>query len=376
MSKLPSLLRNCINPDNIAALAQRIIQNHKPFDGTGFTRLACQGLADNSLGDRIQQVRRALKQFLPEDFDTAVAILIESLGPKLANDDLGDIDLSSPTGFIVTAQTAYVARYGLDHFDTSMQAFHEMTQRFSAEGSIRYFLKAHEEKTLAVLAQWCDDPSPHVRRLVSEGTRPRLPMMMRLHQYVENPKPVLALLEKLKDDPCLFVRRSVANNLNDIAKDNPQLVTDTLERWNQVPSRHTAWVTQHALRSLVKQGSPAALRLLGYDNGIDIQVKHFELDKQQISLGNTLNIQLQLEAPQPGKLMIDYVIHHMKANGQHRPKVFKWAKKEIQPGETLSLEKRHAVREITTRKYYPGQHRLELQVNGRIVAETTFNLKL
>ena len=376
MSSPPALLRECINRDNIAALAERIQQNYPDFDVPGFNQLASQGLDEHSLGDRIQQIRRALKQFLPQDFERAVEILIASLGPVLDSDSLGDIDLSSPTGFIVTAQTAYVARYGLDHFDTAMHAFYEMTQRFSAEGSIRYFLKAHEAKTLAVLERWVDNPSPHVRRLVSEGTRPRLPLMMRLHQYVDDPRPVLTLLEHLKDDPILYVRRSVANNLNDIAKDNPDLVIETLQRWNKQPGPYTAWITQHALRTLVKQGNPAALALLGYGQDQQMMVKRFSVDRSSLRLGERIELSLELEsqAAQTTALMIDYRIHHVKANGQARAKVFKWAKKQLPAGECLQLDKHHPIRELTTRKYYSGVHKVDLQINGQIVAEAEFEL--
>jgi len=254
-----------------------------------------------------------------------------------------------------------------------------MTRRFSAEGSIRYFILQHEQQTLKQLEAWVHDDNFHVRRLVSECTRPRLPWMIRLSKYVENPAPVLKLLNKLKDDPSLYVRRSVANNLNDIAKDNPTLVTATLQRWNKKPaSKEMAWLTRHALRTLVKQGNPEALTLLGYPQSIKLSVEQFKAGPKRLVLGNELKLKIKLVSSEKKSvpLMIDFVLHHMKANGELRPKVFKLAKKMIAPGEVLTIEKRHPMRPITTRKYYSGRHEVELQVNGKIVASDSFNLQV
>ena len=158
----------------------------------------------------------------------------------------------------------FVAEYGLDHFEPSMQAHYQLTQRFTAEFSIRPFLIKHTEATLARLRQWARDPNEHVRRLVSEGTRPRLPWASRLPAFQADPAPVLALLELLKDDPALYVRRSVANNLNDIGKDHPRVLMQTAQRWMRDATPERAWVVRHALRWAVKQGDPAALKVLGF----------------------------------------------------------------------------------------------------------------
>ncbi len=361
------LLREAINHQNTAALARRIKQCWPQFNSRGFNRHMKTTLDELSLGGRCEQVRLALREHLPDEFNKAMSIILESLGPELAADSLDDIELGSIYGFINWPLSDYAAYYGLDHFDMAMHAFYEITKRFSAEGSIRYFLKAHPEKTVAVLHEWAIDSNVHVRRLVSEGTRPILPMCMQLPQFKKDPTPVLALLEKLRDDPALYVRRSVANNLNEIAKDNPDQVTDTLARWNQSSSPHTPWLTRHALRTLIKQGNPQALALLGYPSCVALDIQQFRVSPKNISLGKSLNLSVTLvsQEKKPIQLMIDYVVHHMKANGKTRPKVFKWAKKTLRPGETLTLKKRHSLREITTRKYYAGKHEVELQINGQ-----------
>ena len=203
------LMRDGISEVSVHALALRLKSNWKPFSIGKFEQLIFPALPTLGLGERIQRVRRALKEALPDDFRKAVPIMVDSLGPEIPEHGLENIDLAGPNGFIVMSQTAYVARYGQEHFDLSMAAFYEMTRRFSAEGSIRYFILQHERQTLKQLDEWAQDDNFHVRRLVSECTRPRLPWMIRLPQYVDNPAPVLKLLNKLKDDPSLYVRRSV-----------------------------------------------------------------------------------------------------------------------------------------------------------------------
>ncbi|MCF6325166.1 MAG: DNA alkylation repair protein [Gammaproteobacteria bacterium] len=377
--KTPVLMRDGISEVSVHALALRLKSNWKPFNIGQFEQLILPPLPDLGLSERIQLVRQALKEALPDDFRKAVSIMVDSLGPEIPEHGLENIDVAGPNGFIVMSQTAYVARYGLEYFDLSMAAFYQMTRRFSAEGSIRYFILQHEQQTLKQLDSWVHDDNFHVRRLVSECTRPRLPWMIRLPEYVDNPAPVLKLLNKLKEDPSLYVRRSVANNLNDIAKDNPALVTATLQRWNKKPpSKEMAWLTRHALRTLVKQGNPEALTLLGYPQSIKLSVEQFRAGPKRLVLGNELKLRIKLVSSEkkPVPLMIDFVLHHMKANGKLRPKVFKLAKKMIAPGEVLTIEKRHPMRPITTRKYYSGRHEVELQVNGKIIASDSFNLQV
>jgi 3-methyladenine DNA glycosylase AlkC len=265
------------------------------------------------------------------------------------------------------SQNDFVAAYGLEHLDLSLGALYELTKRFTAEGAIRTFLQRYPEQTLAQLAEWASDPNCHVRRLVSEGTRPRLPLAPRLRAFVKDPRPVLALLELLKADPVLMVRRSVANNLNDIAKDHPDLVVETLARWKQAADPGTEWIIGHAARTLLKQGHTGALALLGYGAETAISPASLQLSQTSVRMGEDLvfAIEIQSTADAPQNLMIDYVVHQRKANGKLAPKVFKLARKRLGPRETLNLTKRHAFRLLSTRVYYPGRHALELQINGQ-----------
>jgi 3-methyladenine DNA glycosylase AlkC len=271
-----------------------------------------------------------------------------------------------------------VAKYGLEHYDLSMQALYQMTKRFTAEGAIRPFLQKYPEQTLEILSEWAEDENCHVRRLVSEGTRPRLPWAMQLKQFIEDPRPVLELLEKLKSDPELMVRRSVANNLNDIAKDNPDLVVKILRQWKKIKDEGTQWLIRHAARTLVKKGNKDVLAILGYSPKVDISISKIKLDNSTVKMGEALNFSFEVKstAKQAQNLVIDYVIHHVKANGKLTPKVFKLINKNLESGQALKISKTHPFRFITTRKYYPGKHALEIQVNGSSYGKVSFELEL
>jgi 3-methyladenine DNA glycosylase AlkC len=358
----PFLLRDVFNPAVVEQLADSIARAWPAFDRLGFVATINSQLNALSFGGRNTLIRDTLRSHLPPSFPEAVQILLEALGPEIPHCELSGFD-----SFTVMSQNDFVAAYGLEHLDLSLRALYELTKRFTAEGAIRAFLQRYPEQTLARLAQWAADPNCHVRRLVSEGTRPRLPLAPRLGAFVNDPRPVLALLELLKADPVLMVRRSVANNLNDIAKDHPDLVVETLARWKQAGDPGTEWIIGHAARTLLKQGHTGALALLGYGAESAISAASLQLSQASVRMGEDLvfTIEIQSTADAPQNLMIDYVVHHRKANGKLAPKVFKLAKKRLDPRETLNLTKRHAFRPRSTRVYYPGRHALELQINGQ-----------
>ncbi len=269
----------------------------------------------------------------------------------------------------------FVEVYGLEHFEVSVRAMKEITQRHSSEFTIRPFLVRYPDAMLAVLHEWVHDENFHVRRLVSEGTRPRLPWGMRLHQFVKDPTPTLALLEHLKDDPSEYVRRSVANHLNDITKDHPDLVLMTVRRWREGASQGTNWLIRHALRSLVKAGHPQALALLGYGEAT-VSLVDFQVQPAQIELGQsvTFTFTLRNDAAAAQDLLIDYVVYYVKANGSTSPKVFKLNTRTVAPGETITIQKKHPIKPITTRVHYPGTHTIAIQVNGQNLGGSTFEL--
>jgi 3-methyladenine DNA glycosylase AlkC len=365
-------VRDVFNERVVNQLATDLAQVWSGFDAHGFSRTVNSRLKDLSFSGRAALIRDSLWEYLPKDFSRALKIILKTLPPEIAEDDLNGYE-----GFIVMPQNDFVAKYGLDHYDLSMQALYQMTKRFSAEGALRAFLLKYPERTLAILSDWAENENPHVRRLVSEGTRPRLPWTMQLKPFIKDPRPVLKLLEKLKTDPVLMVRRSVANNLNDIAKDHPDLVVKTLLRWNKIRDEGTQWLIRHAARTLVKQGNQDMLAVLGFDSKVEIAVSKIQLDEPVVKVGEDLSFSFDIRSKsrQAQNLVIDYIIHHVKANGRLTPKVFKLVKKKLEAGETVQISRKHSFRPISTRKYYAGTHYLEIQVNGIVHSKVSINLK-
>lgn len=364
-------VRDVYNERVVNQLAASLSAAWGGFDADGFSQSVNAHLKPLSFSGRTALIRDRLWEYLPRQYPRALEIILRALPPELPGCELTGYD-----GFIVLPQNEFVAKYGLDHYDLSMQALYQMTRRFSAEGAIRAFILKYPEQTLAILAGWAEDENCHVRRLVSEGTRPRLPWTKQLKPFIADPGPVLRLLEKLKTDPELVVRRSVANNLNDIAKDHPDLVVNVLRRWSKIDNDGTRWLIRHAARTLVKQGNKNVLTVLGYDSTAGIVVSKMRIDKPVVKMGADLifSFEIKSKSMQKQKLVIDYVIQHVKANGKRKPKVFKLAKKELDPRETLQISKRHSFRPISTRKYYAGKHALEIQINGTKYGAIDFDL--
>jgi 3-methyladenine DNA glycosylase AlkC len=270
----------------------------------------------------------------------------------------------------------YVAEYGLSHWETSMKAQHELTQRFTAEYSIRAFLEREPERTLEQLREWACDPSPEVRRLVSEGTRPRLPWAPRLRRFQADPSPVLDLLELLKDDESLYVRRSVANNLNDIGKDHPNLLVATCRRWMKEASQERRWLIRHALQSAVKHGDHAALEVLGFGARGAAEVEDMAIEPRKPTIGETVRISFTLRnsAPDRAAFNIDLRVYFVKANGGTSPKVFRVRQLTLDPGERRDLSKLVSLRQQTTRTHYSGKHDVDVIVNGATHARDWFTI--
>jgi 3-methyladenine DNA glycosylase AlkC len=278
--------------------------------------------------------------------------------------------------FLYMPHTMFVMEYGLEHFEVSMRAQHALTQRFTAEFSIRPFLEKHPEATLARLKRWTTDPSTHVRRLVSEGTRPRLPWAPRLRAFQADPRPVLELLELLKDDPELYVRRSVANNLNDIGKDQPELLVKTAKRWMRDATPERRWIVRHALRSAVKRGEKGALEVLGFGARARVSLRGTSITPKQAVIGDSLRVSLEIVngASKRQRVLADLRVHFVKASGRSSPKVFKLKTMDLAPGESARLGKTIVLRDLTTRKHHPGDHEVEALLNGRALPLGRFSL--
>ena len=372
-------MKNVYNLDLIELTARLITSRDSSFDTAGFVTLAADDLENRELKDRANQICLGFKQFLPKDYTTAVNLLLSVLAPVEDNQEIGDLSASEEglAGWIIMPMTQYVGELGQGDLAFSMEALRLLTKRFSSEFGIRYFLIEQPEASLTILTNWLNDPCRHVRRLVSEGTRPLLPWAMQLPSFKEQPAQVIELLEHLKDDSSEYVRRSVANNLNDIAKHHPDLVSDIATQWLQDANKNRQRLVKHACRTLIKQGHSKTLAAFGYQSTDTLEVS-LSLASDQIEFGSSQVLTCHITNPESTshKILLDYVIYHHKANGKLAPKVFKWKELTLSAGESITLTKKHAFVPISTRKYYSGEHACSVQLNGTEQLPISFKLTI
>ncbi len=355
-------LKDWFNEARYRSLAGQFGGLHPRFDRKRFLKLTLDGLAERSLMQRLRRTSEATREALPLGYGESLEVL-RRLAPQIDH------------GFVTLFLPDFVSLYGHDDFDASMEALRFFTPFGSSEFAIREFLKRDLDRTLRVMESWSLDDNDHVRRLASEGCRPRLPWSFHLAELITDPSPALPILENLKADPSLYVRKSVANHLNDIAKDHPDKTLSVLHSWDR-DHPHTAWIAKRALRTLIKEGHAGALTLLGAGEAAEVRIDSFVVSPSHVRLGETVNLSLGLTSTsrKSQRLLVDYVVHYVKQSGGSSQKVFKWKELELGPSETVSLEKRQTIRDFTTRKHYPGQHRVEVQVNGARLAEGAFGV--
>ena len=351
-------------PPRIAAMLRRAWRG---FDTAAFLRQIEPGYEHLELMQRGQRIAEALRAHLPPHVPRALAVLTESLDPPMGLDAKGEPDAGDRpySAFLYLPHSMYIASHGLPFWDEAMRAQHALTQRFTAEFSLRPYLLHHREATLKRLHAWAQDGNAHVRRAASEGTRPRLPWAPRLPVFQKDPS--LALLAALKDDPSSYVRRSVANHLGDIAKDHPEVAVATARAWRQGASPEREALVRHGLRFLVKQGHAGALDALGVGHAARLDVSAARITPGHVSIGGKLRIEAVLHNPtrRPQRVLADLQVHYVKANGGTAPKVFKLSTVDIAPGDTVTLGKTLSLAQMTTRTHYPGRHAVALLLNGR-----------
>lgn len=355
-------LKHLFNAARIRHIADETQAVYAAFDAEHFVELCSVGLNDLSLMQRMRRVTESLHATLPTDYRQALTVL-RALAPRLNS------------GFVTIALPEYVARYGADDFDASMDALQFFTRFGTSEYAIRHFLRRDLERTLAVMRRWSTDENEHVRRLASEGCRPRLPWSFHIEPLMRDPSPVTPILENLKADPSLYVRKSVANHLNDITKNNPAWVLDRLSGWSQ-DNPHTAWIVKHGLRSLIKDGDKRALGLIGAGEKADVVVRGFSVSPAAIRLGESISLSFDIAstAATAQRLVIDYAIHYVKKSGATSAKVFKLKTLALGAAETQSVTRAQGIRSFTTRVHYTGNHEVDLLVNGEKMATASFHL--
>lgn len=355
-------LKEMFDEQRFRSVAKDLSAIHPSFDSKQFLATSLQDLPDLSLMQRLRRMTESLHATLPANYRKTIGVL-RQLIPRIDR------------GFVTLVCSDYVGLYGHDDFDTSMDALKFFTAFGSSEFAIREFLRRDLPRTLAVMETWSRDADEHVRRLASEGCRPRLPWSFKLDALIADPSPVVPILENLREDPSLYVRKSVANHLNDITKAHPDWVLDRLQDWPR-QNPHTAWIARHALRTLIKKGNQRALHLTGATGKPEVQIRHFTAGPGKIRLGDrlTLSVQLSSTASRPQRLVVDYAVHYVKKSGTASAKVFKWRELPLAPGETVTLSRTQVIRDFTTRTHHPGRHEIDILVNGERLARAFFDL--
>lgn len=370
---MPEPLKDVFSSSLVRRLADEIASAEPSFPVATFVDQAVDGLEALELMDRAKQLARALGDHLPAAYPAAVDVLLRSLGPEHATDELVGGGLST---FFYLPHTLFVAERGLEHFELSMHAQYELTKRFTAEFSIRPYLARYPERTIAVLSEWLEDPNPHVRRLVSEGTRLRLPWASRVSWLDAHPERVIELLERLKDDPTTLVRRSVANNLNDLGKVRPELLMRSCAAWLEDASSERRALVEHALRSAVKRGEPAALQLLGYGKQAAVSLENVRFEPVSVAIGDRVRIRFDLisHSKVPEEVLVDLAVHFVKARGHTSPKVFKLKRLTLPAGGRVELQASVSLAVHSTRVPQPGSHAVDVLVNGQALRAGAFEV--
>jgi 3-methyladenine DNA glycosylase AlkC len=336
---------------------------------------AGSSLGNLSLRERTDHVSRGLLADFaaaasPADYSTAARVFRSALlDPGFTGWTLWPVTETAVTLALNSTRSA--------DFEDCLQLLAELTPRLTGEFAIRRMLAADLDRALAVVLTWTAHPDQHVRRLASEGTRPYLPWAVRIPGLVQRPDATIPILDALYRDPHEYVRRSVANHLNDLARHSPEAVLAAAAGWTAAPDANTPWVVRHGLRTLVKKAHPGALALQGFAPA-SLSVSQPRLDRHTVALPADLAFEFEISntGVDPARLAVDYIVHYMKANGSQTEKVFKLAALTLNPGETRTVSKRHAFRQMTTRVHHPGSHALELQINGVRYAHTQFLVEI
>lgn len=345
------------------------VQAADPNEDFGALERAVGAMAGLPLRERVDLLSSALVEDVHGDYSELAGLVRAADGGRSPLD-----------GWMIWPVTVAVARCAVDNgtdeaFDDALDLLASLTPKLTAEFALRILLRADVPRTLHAAKLWASDGDAHVRRLASEGTRPYLPWALRVSELHGTPPLTIEILDALHDDESEYVRRSVANHLNDLSRHAPGDVLAAATRWLQSPDPNTAWVVRHGLRTLVKQGNGEALQLLGF-NGTHVKVEGFKLHHHEVDFPGDLGFTavVRNDGAESARIAIDYVVYHLRSNGSHSPKTFKLASRSLEPGEQIQISRTHKFREITTRRYYNGPHRVALQVNGQRTEALSFDV--
>ncbi len=357
---MPALLKNVYNEAFVESLSIELENHYQSFEKAHFKKdIFDTSWADRELKGRMRHLAIVLGKHLPQNYQQALQVL------KPVSERFVGIEAMIFPDFVEV--------YGLGNYQASVDALEHFTPFASSEFAVRPFIVRYKDRMMGQMSRWAESDNFHIRRLASEGCRPRLPWAMALPQFRKEPAPVLKILEKLKNDPSNFVRRSVANNLNDISKDNPAVFLTVAKNWLGV-NPGTDWIIKHGSRTLLKSGEPAVLALFGYKKPAHIAVKILSAEKE-VKWGGELEFSFTLESRNKslGKIRIEYAIDFMKANGKQIRKIFKISESDYKV-KKKDVVRPHSFKEITTRKYYAGDHNLAIIINGHEMGSRRFRL--
>lgn len=359
---MAELLKNYYNPATIAVLVHQILKVYPEFESEKFQNSILGNEWESlELKQRMRKISTQIEAFLPFNYEKQIEIL------KLVAIHFN--------GFTAMLFPDFVEVFGLKHFEISIDALTHFTQYSSSEFAVRPFILQYPEKMYQQHLLWSKHKNYHVRRLASEGIRPRLPWAMAIPILKKNPAPILPILENLKNDESEYVRRSVANNLNDISKDHPEIVLEIAENWKG-KSEATDKIIKHALRGLLKKGDAQALAIFGINQENHFEVSDFNVSKSNLKIGDFFHFEFKIKSnsKETQKLRLEYKIAFRKANGTLSKKVFQISEQQILPQAEIKVNKKHAFADLTTRKHYAGKHQIFVVANGIEIAEISFDL--
>lgn len=361
-------LKNCYNDDFFTLLNRTIEAIFPDFDPEQFmTSVIDQEWELRELKDRMYHITSSLSEQLPDDPRKGIEFMVQ-LSAQLQSKKPGP-------SFAFMFIPHYLEQFGLKYPEISLSAMQEITQFTSCEFAIRPFILRNPDLVLHQMLQWTKHSHDHVRRLASEGCRPLLPWSIQLDFLRQNPEPILPILSQLKDDPSEFVRKSVANNLNDISKDHPGILIKLVKKWKG-NSERTDWILKHGSRTLLKKGNKEILQIFNLIYSKQLQINNFNINTPSVKIGNDLlfEFSVQNKSNEPALVRVEYAVYFLLSNGSHTKKVFKITEKEFPKKSTTRIKRKQSFRIITTRRYYPGLHHLAIIVNGKEMPAHSFQL--
>ena len=363
---MPEPLKNMYSPQFFEGYARTMMHVIPGIDKELFIKQIFDSQWESrELKQRMRHIAAVLRNHLPGNYKKNVSAIINII-QQLKRDGKNG-------GFEYMFFPDFIEQFGLDDVATSLKAIEKITQFISCEFAIRPFLLKYPHEVMLQMQQWSTHSSFHVRRFSSEGCRPRLPWAMAIPQLKKDPSPIVPILNNLRNDPSLFVRKSVANNLNDISKDNPSLVIELATKWKG-NTAETDWIVKHGCRTLLKKADNSIYKIFGLNAAASCTVTNLKLDKTKLKIGDRLgfSFNMELNTQESSKIRIEYLVYYIKATGKQTKKLFKLTENNFEPGFIYSFNRYQRFQDFTTRKHYPGKHKLAIMINGKEEAVKEF----